>query len=282
MAKMRTVLEGLTFGEGPRWHEGRLYFSDMHSHEVVATTPEGEREVVARVEQRPSGLGWLPDGRMLVVSMLDRKLLRQEPGGELVTHADLSDVASFHLNDMVVDAQGRAYVGNFGWNLYEEPDARRPDRLALVTPEGAVRPVGEALMFANGAVITPDGRTLVVAESFGPRLTAFRVGEDGSLHDRRSWAELPEKVPDGICLDAEGAIWVASPLSGELLRVREGGEILETLRPERRPYACMLGGADRRTLFVCTATTHDPEACREERAARIEALEVEVPGAGLP
>ena len=234
----QVVLDGLTFPEGPRWREGRLWFSDMHDHRVIAVDLAGRAETIVEVPQRPSGLGWLPDGRLLVVSMVDRRLLRFDRDG-LHEAADLSPYATFHCNDMVVDLDGRAYVGNFGWDFAAGGDPV-PAKLVLVTPDGEVRAVAEDLIFPNGMVITPDGRTLVVAESFAERLTAFDVAADGSLSNRREWARLEGAVPDGICLDREGAIWVASPMSSEVLRVREGGEVTHRLRVETKPYACML------------------------------------------
>src|SRR5262249_55560110 len=232
------------------------------------------------VPGQPSGLGWLPDGRLLVVSMTDRRLLRLDPSGLSVV-ADLSDVATFHCNDMVVDRQGRAYIGNFGSD-FEGGGAPRPAVLALVLPDGTVRVAAEELAFPNGTVLTADGRTLIVGESFGARLTAFDVAADGSLSRRRVWAALEGAVPDGICLDAENAVWVASPLSKEVLRVREGGDVVERVSTAAQAIACMLGGPERRTLFVLTARALNREACRTQRSARIEMVEVDVPGAGLP
>lgn len=278
----RVLLDGLVFPEGPRWHEGRLWFSDMHAYEVVAVDLEGRRETIVEVPNQPSGLGWLPDGRLLVVSMTDRKLLRLDPGG-LAVHADLSDLAPFHCNDMVVDAQGRAYVGNFGFNTFagEEP---RATCLIMVSPDGEARVVADGLLFPNGTVITPDGGTLIVAESRGRRLTAFAVSPDGLLSNPRVWAQL-DVPPDGICLDAEGCIWVAVPTNpGGFIRVTEGGEIKERIDlADRGGFACMLGGADRRTLFLLEAFTSRPDAMRERRGnGRIRVVEVDVPGTGLP
>ena len=275
------LLDGLAFGEGPRWHDGRLFFSDMYAGTVLAVDAFGAVETIAQVPNDPSGLGWLPDGRMLVVSMRDRKLLRQGPGG-LSELADLSGLASFHCNDMVVDAQGRAYVGNFGFDLHvEKPDFCKTN-LVLVHPDGRADVAADDLAFPNGMVITPDGGTLVVGESFAARLTAFDVAADGSLSRRRVFAKLEGAVPDGICLDAEGAIWVASPVSAEVLRVHEGGRVSQRIPVATQAFACMLGGADRRTLHICTAATSHPEECRARRTGRIETVRVEVPGAGLP
>ena len=273
-------LDGFAFLEGPRWHDGRLWVSDMHDHVVLAIDESGAREEVLRLETRPSGLGWLPDGRLLVVSMTDRRLMRLDPDG-LKVHADLGDLASWHCNDMVVDARGRAYVGNFGFDL----DARAEPctaTLALVHPDGRVEAAADELAFPNGAVISPDGRTLIVGESFGGCLTAFRITDDGALRDRRVWARLEGAVPDGICLDADGAVWVASPVSNEVLRVREGGEVTHRVPTGQAAIACMLGGGDRRTLYVLTSKTTDPEEAVALRSARIDRLRVDVPGAGLP
>jgi len=284
MAQLEPWLDGFAFLEGPRWRDGRLWFSDMHARRVYAASEDGAVEAIARLPECPSGLGWLPDGRLLVVSMEDRKLLRREAAGTLVTHADLSGIAGYHCNDMVVDAAGRAYVGNFGFDIHtgQKPSAAK---LALVQPDGATSIAAEDLMFPNGAVITPDGRTLIVGESFGRRLTAFDIdAASGALSNRRVWAALEDgAVPDGICLDAEGAIWVSSPMSREFLRVHEGGRVSQRIPcGERMAIACMLGGADRRTLFALTSATIDPYECRRLRSARIERVRVDAPGAGLP
>ena len=247
---------------------------------VNAIDLDGHREVIAEVAANPSGLGWLPDGRMLVVSMNDRKLLRLE-NGSLKLHADLSALASCHCNDMVVDRQGRAYVGNFGYDFFIG-EAQKPAEVIMVEPSGAARVVASDLMFPNGTVIPPDGKTLIVGESMAHRLTEFEIGADGSLSNRRVWAELGDGLPDGIALDAEGAIWVASPLTHELLRVKRGGEITERIKFDQMPIACALGGADRRSLFLLTSASVDPKECRTKRNARLEMTQVEVPGAGLP
>jgi len=278
---LTTVLAGLAFPEGPRWRAGRLWFSDMHAHEVVAMTPAGARETVFAQEGPVSGLGWLPDGRMLVVSMEDRRLLRIEPDGRAVLHADLGGVASGHCNDMVVDAKGRAYVGNFG---YEFPGGSpKPAKMARADPDGRVVEAAGDLVFPNGTMITPDGKTLIVGETFAARMTAFDVADDGALSNRRLWAQLPERaVPDGACLDAEGAIWVASPTTNDVIRLAEGGQVLERITAQQGCFACMLGGEDRKTLYVLTAAGSGAEDTKRVRAGRIEAVRVEVPGAGLP
>jgi sugar lactone lactonase YvrE len=278
---LQTLLEGLTFPEAPRWHDGRLWFSDFYTHRVVAVDPAGRAETMLEVPQRPSGLGWTPGGALLVVSMLDRRLLHVENGTTRVL-ADLSAVATGPCNDMVVDGQGRAYVGNFGYDRHKgEPP--RTTCLARVDPDGRVSRAAEDLFFPNGTVITPDGRTLIVGETQAHRLTAFDVAPDGQLDNRRVWASLDKNVfPDGICLDAEGAIWVSDARGFALLRVREGGKIDGTVSTGTRyAFACMLGGADRRTLFVCTSTGSGP-AMADKRDGAIETVRVDVPGAGLP
>jgi sugar lactone lactonase YvrE len=284
MREIRTLQVGLSFGEAPRWRPGEgLYVSDIHAHRIVRLTLDGVLTTVAEFEGPISGLGWLPDGRLLVVSMHDRRLLRRDFDGVFRLHGDLSDVATWHANDMVVAADGAAYVGNFGFSIAPVRQEVRPAQLAKVTPDGKVSVAARELLFPNGAVITPDGRTLVIGESAGRRLTAFSIDADGELADRREWASMPEGAfPDGICLDADGAIWVASPASREVLRLKAGGEVLERIKTEQMAIAPMLGGADRRTLFICTAESTDPEYCRIHHTARILAVEVDVPGAGRP
>jgi sugar lactone lactonase YvrE len=280
VSNTKVLLEGFTFLEAPRWRDGKLWFSDFFGHRVLAMDAGGQVETVCEVPHQPSGLGWLPDGRMLVVSMIDRRVLRLEADG-LVEHADLSHLATFHTNDMVVDDQGRAYVGNFGSDL-AAGGMPEPAALILVTPDGQPRIVAEDLLFPNGSVITSDGRTLIVGESFGARMTAFDIAPDGSLSNRRLWAQLEGAIPDGCCIDAEGALWIASPPTREVLRVREGGETTDRISTDPMAIACMLGGDDRRTLYVLTAPSVDGPECETLRSARIESLEVEVPGAGLP
>jgi sugar lactone lactonase YvrE len=281
MDRPETLLSGLAFPEGPRWREGRLVFSDMQADEVLAVDLEGKTERICGVSEQPSGLGWLPDGRMLVVSMRDRRLLRLEADGTLAEVADLSPWATFHCNDMVVDAAGNAYVGNFGFDLHRN-ESQREACLLRVTPEGEVSVAAEGLLFPNGAVITPDGATLVVGETFGGKLTAFEIAEDGGLSNRRVWAQLEGAVPDGICLDEAGGIWVASPVGQQVLRVTEGGDVTHKVPVESEAFACMLGGPDGRTLFVCTAKDSHPDVCRGERTGRIEIVTAPYPRAGLP
>jgi sugar lactone lactonase YvrE len=257
-----------------------LWFSDFYSFRVLAVDLDGRAQTIAEVPQRPSGLGWTPDGALLVVSMLDRSLLRLA-AGRLSKAADLSALAGGPCNDMVVDAQGRAYVGNFGYDRHAgEPP--KTTCIARVDPDGRVVRAAEDLMFPNGTVITPDGRTLIVGETFAQRLTAFDIEADGSLSHRRVFAQVGGMSPDGICLDAQGAVWVADPFGKKLVRVFDGGRVERTIATgERGPYACMLGGHDRRTLFVCTNTGSGP-AMGQKRDGRIEFMRVDVPGAGLP
>lgn len=292
---MQTVVEGFSYLECPRWHEGRLWFSDFYRHAVFAVDDRGRVECMATVPQQPSGLGFLPDGRALIVSMRDRRILRREPSGELVLHADLMALAPWHLNDMVVDAQGRAYVGNFGWDLMAGA-APRTTCLIRVDPDGRAAIAAEGLMFPNGAGISPDGRTLILSESFAGHLTAFDIAADGSLGGRRVWArigdapgdlhgEIPDTVgvPDGLCLDAEGAVWVADAIRRCVLRVAEGGQVLERVSTgDLGVYACMLGGADGRTLYLCTAPSFAEHERAHTREAKLLSTRVRVPHAGLP
>jgi sugar lactone lactonase YvrE len=278
------VLDGLVFPEGPRWHDGRLWFSDMHAHKVMAMSPGGETELIAEVPNRPSGLGFQPDGRLLIASMGDRKLLRLDFSAAPVlrTFVDLTDFVRGDINDIVVDAKGRAYVGNFGYD-YSNGGKFATANLVLVETDGSARVVADELMFPNGTVITPDGKTLIVAETFGRRLTAFDVAEDGTLSNRRLWADLGQATPDGICLDAEGAVWVGSPTTEEFLRVREGGEVAGRVpTPGRWAVACMLGGDDRKTLYLLTSTNPAGELPGGNSKGSIESVGVAVAGAGLP
>ena len=278
----RVVASGLGFAEGPRWHDGRLWFSDMGAATVFSVDADGgELEEVVRVEARPSGLGWLPDGRLLVVSMGDRRVLRREEDGSMVEHADLSSLASFDCNDMVVDGRGNAYVGNAGFDLSARPIQPRPAEVVLVRPDGTAQVEDDEVMFPNGSVVTPDGGTLIVAESFGQKLTAFDIADDGTLSGRRTWADTPGRSPDGICLDADGAVWLADAGGNACVRVAEGGEELQVVDTELGCFACMLGGDDRRTLFLLTAEGFAGKAI-SRRTARIEAVDVEIPGAGHP
>ena len=277
--KPQVLLKDLYFGEGPRWHDGKLWLSDFYGHKVIKVDMNGHAEKVVDVPNQPSGLGWLPDGRLLVISMTDRKLMRLDPQG-LVVVADLSMMATYHCNDMVVNSNGDAYIGNFGSSeLGGNPD---PADLILVKPDGKASIVARGLQFPNGSVITPDGHTLVVGETFGRRLTAFDINKDGSLINRRVWADINPARPDGICMDAENAIWVAWPDGKAALRIAEGGKVLDRINLELNTYACALGGEDRRTLFILTAASSVPDIAKAKPTGRIEYVRVKVPGSGLP
>ena len=276
--KPEVLADGLCFPEGPRWHDGKLWCSDMHAQQVVTVAADGVVTPVLSVPNAPSGLGWLTDGRLLVVSMQDRQVLVWD-GDTLYTHADLYELAAFHLNDMVVDSEGRAYVGNFGFDLHNQ---KKPVPAALVAVEadGAARIVAEDMLFPNGAVITPDGGQLIVAETWGARLTAFDLRPDGDLENRRVWATLADgAVPDGICLDEAGGVWTASPSTNECLRLAEGGEVTHRVSTDQGAFACMLGD---KLLHILTCSTSDPETCRKKRSGRIEVVEAPYAGAGWP
>jgi sugar lactone lactonase YvrE len=297
--QLKVLAEGFSFLEGPRWHEGRLYCSDFYTQRVLCVTPDGAVETVVGVPNQPSGLGWLPDGTMLIVSMKDRKLLRLV-GGKLVEHADLSGLAPSHLNDMVVDEQGRAWVGNFGSDiLSHEPTCST--NFIRVDPDGSATVVAEDMVFPNGVVITPDGRTLIVAETLGNRIAAFDIEADGSLSNRREFArfgDLPTindlhkaieagqlvVAPDGMTLDAEGAVWAADALGARAIRVA-GGEIVDEVSTAELGlgvFSCALGGDDGRTLHLMAAPTFDQETCKANHKAAIVTTTVDVPHAGLP
>ena len=288
MVETTVLLDNLEFPEGPRWHDGRLWFSDLDGCRVMTVDPDGKAEIVAEAPDWLSGLGWHPDGTLLVVSMHDHRVLRLDANG-LTEFADLSGLVSSTINDMVVDDRGRAYVGSWGYAFSDPSATPRLAEIVLVMPDGTARIVADEMAFPNGMAITPDGRTLIVAESLAARLTAFNIASDGSLTHRRVWAQFDGRgfqpydkartFPDGICLDAEGAVWMASPGGdGGVLRVLEGGEITHRIRVERQAFAAMLGGPDRRTLFVCTSLMSDGPA----GSGRIETVMVDIPGAGLP
>jgi len=273
-----TEISDLTFPEGPRWHDGALWFSDMHDERVIRWVPGGAPETVVTVPGAPSGLGFLPDGRLLVVSMHDRTVLRVDPDGPHV-HADLSGVASWHTNDMLVDSAGRAYVGNFG-DGSGPPDPVTPANLALIQPDGSVAIAATDLELPNGMVLVDGGRTLIVAETraIPPRITSFAVAADGTLSDRRLLIELENEMPDGLNVDADENIWFASPFTGELIQVSRQGRLLQRVASPRPPYACVLGGADGRTMYVCVADDWNPEVCRAERSGAILSFPVAVGG----
>jgi sugar lactone lactonase YvrE len=276
-SKPQTLLSGLAFPESPRWHDGRLWVSDWAANEVIAVDPAGRREVVARVESFPMCIDHLPDGRLLVVSSTDRRLLRQEPDGSLVTHADLTSLGEHPWNDIVVDGRGNAYVNNIGFDF--PAGAFAPGSVVLVTPEGVTRRVADGLAFPNGMAVQADNATLIVAESYGQKLTAFDIARDGSLSGRRTWAEVDDH-PDGVCLDAEGALWYADVGNKRCVRVREGGEVLQVIDLDRGCFACVLGGPSRQTLFVTVNEWSGPEAMGRARKGQVLAVEVDVPGIG--
>jgi sugar lactone lactonase YvrE len=267
---------GLVFGEGPRWHEGLLWFSDMHGEAVWTVDLAGHRAKVLDLPgRRPSGLGFLPNGDLLIVSMLEAQILRWN-GSDLHPYADLSPLFIEGCNDMVVDRSGRAYVGCF-------PSVTTPGPIVAVDPDGSARVVASELVVPNGSVITSDGLTLIVAESLGRRLTAFDIEDDGDLSNRRIYAECPHRGPDGICLDEEGAVWAAMPLAREFQRIRPGGEVVDSVAIDgRMGIACALGGDDRKTLFLLTALDHAPAALAGTREAQIHTMRVTVAGAGIP
>lgn len=276
-----TLARGYAFPECPRWHDGRLWFSDQHDGMVHVLNPDGSEAEAFAVPGRPSGLGWLPDGDLLVVSMLERRLYRRHEG-VLSLYAELGALHPGNSNDMVVDRFGRAYAGNIGFD-FDAGEAFAPTAIALVGPDGAVSVAAGGIACPNGSVITPDGKTLIVAESMGKCLTEFAIAPDGTLTDRRLFADLDDRVPDGICLDAEGCVWIAAPFAGVALRVRRGGEIADSVPiGGAAPYACMLGGADGRDLFICCATHHEPHLTVEVRTGRIDVARAPAARAGWP
>jgi sugar lactone lactonase YvrE len=296
MATFTTLIDGLSFTECPRWRDDRLYFSDRYTRRILAVSIDGCVETYARTEGVPAGIGFLPDGRLLICSMRDRKVLRREPDGTIVEHADLSTLAAGYLNDMLVDDEGYAWVGNFGFDLFGGEPARSTE-LIRVAPDGTPAIAARDLAFPNGTVLTPDGHTLIVAETLANRLAAFTVS-NGALTERRTWAafgdpptttdvakilEQADVAPDGICLDAEGAVWVADVLKRRVIRVTEGGTIVQEIKTgEMCAFACMLGGNDGQTLFVCAAPTFDDTDAAAHHRSAILSISVDVPHAGLP
>lgn len=296
--ELQTLVDGGSFFEGPRWHDGRWWVSDFYRHEVRTVTADGAEEVVSEVPGQPSGLGWLPDGSLLVVSMTDHLVLRRSPDGAVSIHADLGDRIAGNLNDMVVDATGRAWVGGFGFDLMGGADPA-PTSIVRVDPDGTATVAADEMLFPNGSVITPDGSTLIVGETMGCRYTAFTIGADGALTDRRVWAQLAPTptlttfaetlaevrvAPDGCALDAEGHIWAADALGARCIRVAPGGAVVdEVAAPEGLGiFACMLGGADGRTLLLCAAPDFFEHERRSKREAVLLTTTVDVPHAGLP
>jgi len=294
--ELRTLVEGGAYFEAPRWHEGRWWVSDFYRHGVFAITPDGAEEQVLEVAGQPSGLGWLPDGSLLVVSMREHALLRRAPDGSVTVHADLTEHCGGHLNDLAVDELGRAYVGNFGFDLMNFADPAGTS-LVRVDPDGSVHVEAGDLWFPNGTVI--DGDTLIVAETFAGRLTAFMIAADGTLTDRRVWGQIAPTVepstveemlphlgfaPDGCTLDAAGHIWAADGLGGPTCRIAPGGEIVEQIElPEGLgAFACMLGGDDGRTLLLCAAPDFNEANRKNAREAVLLTTTVDVPHGGRP
>ncbi len=278
----QTLMTGLAFGESPRWHEGRLWFSNWGMQEIVAVDLDGRSEVIVRVPSFTFSIDWLPDGRLLVVS--GRLLLRREPDGSLVTHAELSDLPGPGCNEIVVDGRGNAYINGPGFDLLAG-EAFAPGILILLTPDGSARQVADGIAFPNGMAVTPDNSTLIVAESYAKRLTAFDIAADGSLSNRRMWADLDDGVPDGICLDADNAVWHADVPNKRCVRVSEGGQVLQRIDLDRGCFACMLGGADRKTLFMTAAEWRGPAsmaAMAKARTGQVLTVEAPAPGVGWP
>ena len=281
MSELELLVNGLDFGEGPRWHDGRLWYSDFYQHRVYAVSPGGARETILDLgSEQPSGLGWMPDGSLLVVAMTARRVLRMAHG-EVTIHADLSEIATWHCNDMVVAADGTAYVGNFGWDIEHDRGHPLAATLAVVRPDGSVQSGPGDLLFPNGSVITPDGSTLVIAETFGGRFSAFPLDADGCPGEGREWAPVPGAAPDGCTLDSDGGIWFADAAGSGVVRVLEGGTITDRLPTPQPAYACMLGGDDGRTLFILTAPGAGADRAGTGEGC-ILTTTVEHAGAGLP
>jgi sugar lactone lactonase YvrE len=289
MSDTTTLVAGLYFGEGPRWHAGRLWFSDFYAHAVKSIDESGALRIELELDDQPSGLGWLPDGRLLVVAMKERAVKRLDPTG-LVLHADISHLTAHLCNDMVVDAQGSAWVGNFGFDLDAELQARGIEvlvdhpvtNLVRIDADGSVHLAARDMHFPNGSVITADGTTLIVAETLASCLTAFTINADKSLTNRRVWAAIPGVAPDGICLDENNRVWVANAIGPEVVLVAEGGEIIERLATSQPCYACMLGGRDGNTLFALTAAGSDGRHASAAKTGKIETVRVQAARAGWP
>jgi sugar lactone lactonase YvrE len=279
----KPLISGLVFGEQPRWHEGRLWFSDWGTQEVLAVDLDGNSEVILRASSFPLCVDWLPEGRLLVVSASDGLLLRREPDGSLVTHGDLNAVSDPPAgNELVVDGRGNAYVNGGGFDLMASEEFA-PGIIALVAPDGSARQVADGIAFPNGMLVTPDDSTLIVAESYANRLTAFDIAADGGLSNRRVWADLQDGVPDGICLDAENAVWYGDVPNRRCVRVREGGEVLQTIDLDRGCFACALGGADRKTLFMVATKWSGAENMFEgPRTGQVLTVRAPSPGVGWP
>jgi sugar lactone lactonase YvrE len=279
--ELTQLVAGLDFGEGPRWRNGQLFYSDFYQHSISSVTPDGDHTTVLEVDDQPSGIGWLPNGDLLFVAMRSKQLRRFD-GEKVSLYADLSGLAAGLCNDMVVSSEGHAYVGNFGFD-FETGGKPKTTRLIHVDPRGQVEWVGGELKFPNGTVITPDGSTLIVGQTMGRCYTAYDIAADGSLTGERLWASIVGILPDGCALDAEGAIWCADAGPGQAVcRVAEGGEILARIPTPDRNFACMLGGSDGKTLFILTAPGASREEAAGKRAGKIWTTRVDSPRAGLP
>jgi sugar lactone lactonase YvrE len=278
--EVKTLLTGLAFGESPRWHEDRLWVSNWGTQEIIALDPDGQSEVIVRVPTTlPYSIDWLPDGRLLVVSGQERLVLCMEADGSLVTHADLTGLSDHGFNEIVVDGRGAIYVNGGGPMGGEGPAGM----VVLITPDGSARQVAGGIAFPNGMAVTPDNTTLIVADSWARRLTAFDIAADGSLSTGRVWADLGDGAPDGICIDAEAAVWYADVPNKRCVRVREGGEVLQTVDFDRGCFACMLGGADGRTLFVTAAEWRGFEHMFDDaRTGQVLSIRAPAPGVGWP
>lgn len=276
-------MDGIAFGESPRWHDSRLWFCDWGAEELIAVDLDGRHKVVTRVHSFPFSIDWLPDGRLLIVSARDRAVLTTDSAGSLVTYADLSAFGRrLPGNEIVADGRGNAYVNGAGFNLMAG-EKFAPGIVALVAPDGSARQVADGMHFPNGMAVTPDSSTLIVAESYAHRLTAFDIAADGSLLNRRVWAALGDGTPDGICLDDEGAAWYADVPNERCVRVREGGEVLQTVEVDRGCFACMLGGIDGRTLFIVAREWRGIQSTADgERTGQVLTTRAPAPHAGRP
>ena len=308
MKELKKLTGGLYFGEGPRWHENKLWFSDFYSHKVMTLDENNSLEAVCEVPSQPSGLGWLPNGDLLIVSMLDRKILKFSEGS-ISVHADLSEYVAHKCNDMVVGRDGTAYVGNFG--MGDAGESLNSTHLMIVKSDGTVLKGPDNLLFPNGTVITEDGKKLIIAETLGAKLTSFDIEDNGELTNRKLWARTSPlfslliikflssmgfdlskvdfskysknlHVPDGICLDEKNGIWIASPTTKAVVRIEKGGNITDKINTPKGAFACMLGGKERKTLYVIISNSSDPEEAQASPEGEIHSIEVEIPGVGKP
>ena len=308
MKELKKLTGGLYFGEGPRWHENKLWFSDFYSHKVMTLDENNSLETVCDVPSQPSGLGWLPNGDLLIVSMLDRKILKFSEGS-ISVHADLSEYVAHKCNDMVVSRDGTAYVGNFG--MGDAGESLNSTHLMIVKSDGTVLKGPDNLLFPNGTVITEDGKNLIIAETLGAKLTSFDIEDNGELTNRKLWARTSPlfslliikslsslgfdlskidfskysknlHVPDGICLDEKNGIWIASPTTKAVVRIEKGGNITDKINTPKGAFACMLGGKERKTLYVIISNSSDPEEAQASPEGEIHSIEVEIPGVGKP